>query len=282
MLQLAFGAIRGVLSDPVVRRIFLVYGTAFLANQITRPYVPVLVERAMYFGFDGHDSVGVNAPNRSWYLPDGMTRNADTWLLLMNPNSSSVPVRITFLKEEGSPVVKEFTLKGTSRLNVFTNEFVPNTRFSIVVESDSPVVAERATYTQAGRSGDGKPGSWFLARRWYAAEGFTGHTVNLVAMNPGTVAAQTTFTLMLENGDTVIAAAVRHSMAASLPGPAAMRNANRRILLASMPDGRLSVDHFRLDAIGKMAPTLIRPGAYAFSKQLHHDGLDIRLNQRFR
>ena len=45
VLDLAFGAIRGVLRDPVVRRIFLVYGTAFLANQITRPYVPVLVER---------------------------------------------------------------------------------------------------------------------------------------------------------------------------------------------------------------------------------------------
>ncbi|MBA2701497.1 MAG: MFS transporter [Chloroflexi bacterium] len=43
-LDLAFGAIRGVLSDPVVRRIFLIFGVAFLANQMIRPYLPVLVE----------------------------------------------------------------------------------------------------------------------------------------------------------------------------------------------------------------------------------------------
>ncbi|HEX5451878.1 MAG TPA: MFS transporter, partial [Candidatus Limnocylindrales bacterium] len=44
VLTLAFGAVRGVLSDPVVRRIFVIYGAAFLANQMSRPYVPVLVE----------------------------------------------------------------------------------------------------------------------------------------------------------------------------------------------------------------------------------------------
>jgi MFS family permease len=43
-VDLAFGALRGVVSDPTVRRIFLIFGTAFLANQMSRPYVPVLVE----------------------------------------------------------------------------------------------------------------------------------------------------------------------------------------------------------------------------------------------
>jgi MFS family permease len=44
VLALAFGAVRGVLADPTVRRIFLIYFGAFIANQISRPYVPVLVE----------------------------------------------------------------------------------------------------------------------------------------------------------------------------------------------------------------------------------------------
>jgi MFS family permease len=44
VLALAFGAVRGVAADPAVRRIFLVYFVAFLASQMTRPYVPVLVE----------------------------------------------------------------------------------------------------------------------------------------------------------------------------------------------------------------------------------------------
>jgi len=43
-LTLAFGAVRGVLSDRAVRGIFLIFGTAFLANQMARPYLPVLVE----------------------------------------------------------------------------------------------------------------------------------------------------------------------------------------------------------------------------------------------
>ena len=44
VLTLAFGAVRGVLSDRAVRGIFLIFGTAFLANQMSRPYVPVVVE----------------------------------------------------------------------------------------------------------------------------------------------------------------------------------------------------------------------------------------------
>ena len=44
VLTLAFGAIRGVLGDPAVRGIFVIFGTAFLANQMSRPYIPVVVE----------------------------------------------------------------------------------------------------------------------------------------------------------------------------------------------------------------------------------------------
>jgi MFS family permease len=44
VLSLAFGAIRGVLADATVRRIFLIFGVSFLANQMSRPYVPVVVE----------------------------------------------------------------------------------------------------------------------------------------------------------------------------------------------------------------------------------------------
>ena len=44
VLRLAFGAVRGVLGDAGVRRLFLVYGVVFLANQVSRPYTPVLVE----------------------------------------------------------------------------------------------------------------------------------------------------------------------------------------------------------------------------------------------
>jgi MFS family permease len=44
VLELAYGAVRGVLADPIVRRTFAIFAVAFLANQMARPYVPVLVE----------------------------------------------------------------------------------------------------------------------------------------------------------------------------------------------------------------------------------------------
>lgn len=44
LLDLAFGAIKGALSDPAVRRIFLIFGFAYLGTQMTRPYIPLLVE----------------------------------------------------------------------------------------------------------------------------------------------------------------------------------------------------------------------------------------------
>jgi len=44
VLRLAYGAVRGVLTDPTVRRLFLIYFVAFVANQMSRPFVPVLIE----------------------------------------------------------------------------------------------------------------------------------------------------------------------------------------------------------------------------------------------
>ena len=43
MLALAYGAVRGVVGDPAVR-IFLIYFVTFLAYQLSRPYLPIIVE----------------------------------------------------------------------------------------------------------------------------------------------------------------------------------------------------------------------------------------------
>jgi DHA1 family multidrug resistance protein-like MFS transporter len=50
VLTLAFGAVRGVLADPVVRRIFAIFAVAFLATQMSRPYTPLLVEALVGVG----------------------------------------------------------------------------------------------------------------------------------------------------------------------------------------------------------------------------------------
>jgi MFS family permease len=48
-----------VLSDAVIRRLFVVYGVVFLANQVSRPYTPVLVEGIVGIGAGLASSIGV-------------------------------------------------------------------------------------------------------------------------------------------------------------------------------------------------------------------------------
>jgi DHA1 family multidrug resistance protein-like MFS transporter len=58
VLPLAFGALRGVLADPAVRRIFAIYGVAFLANQMSRPYQALIVEHIVGAGPGLVSSIG--------------------------------------------------------------------------------------------------------------------------------------------------------------------------------------------------------------------------------
>jgi photosystem II stability/assembly factor-like uncharacterized protein len=50
---------------------------------------PVVAERSMYWNgrVGGHDSVGVTAPSKLWYLAEGATLGGfETWVLVQNPN----------------------------------------------------------------------------------------------------------------------------------------------------------------------------------------------------
>ncbi len=46
MVELAYGAVRGLFTDPVVRRIFGLYSVSFLARQMVNPFMPLLVQQA--------------------------------------------------------------------------------------------------------------------------------------------------------------------------------------------------------------------------------------------
>ena len=46
MLDLAFGAVRGIFADPTTRRLFTIYGIAFLGRQMASPFLPLVVEKA--------------------------------------------------------------------------------------------------------------------------------------------------------------------------------------------------------------------------------------------
>jgi MFS transporter, DHA1 family, multidrug resistance protein len=59
VLTLAFGAVRGVVTDPAILRIFAIYFVTYLASQLTRPYQPVIVEGLVPAGPGLAGTIGV-------------------------------------------------------------------------------------------------------------------------------------------------------------------------------------------------------------------------------
>jgi MFS family permease len=58
-IRLAFGAVRGVMSDPIVRWLFVIYGLVFIGRQMSTPYMTVLVHDVEGKSFLVAGSVGL-------------------------------------------------------------------------------------------------------------------------------------------------------------------------------------------------------------------------------
>ena len=126
--------------------------------------VPVISERAMYWPgaftqwFEAHNSFGVTASATKWGLAEGRVGGAlgfDTFILLANPATVAAQVRVTYLRETGAPVVKDYTVGATSRKNIWVNVEVPelvNERFAAIVEvlNGVGIAVERAMYNASG------------------------------------------------------------------------------------------------------------------------------------
>jgi len=82
---------------------------------------PIIAERAMYWskgkGEACHDSIGMDSPHTTFYLPDGQSSSGrETYTLVQNPNSSDVSVDISYLTPDGSGNVKKTeTIAANSR-----------------------------------------------------------------------------------------------------------------------------------------------------------------------
>ena len=161
----------------------------------------IYAERVVYSRLDGHASHGIAALSQTWYFAEGSTAAPfQTWLLLVNPQSASARVTVSFLRESGTPVVRAYTLAPQSRMNVYVNNIVPNAAIATTIVSDLPIVAERSMYF--GNGSHGSPGVVKPAQNWYLAEGFTGggYDTWILLANPGDTAAQTTVAFLLDNG----------------------------------------------------------------------------------
>ena len=101
---------------------------------------------------------------QTWGLAEGRVGNPpglppagyQTYVLLANPGVAAATVTVRFLRETGAPVVRTFVVPAESRLNVSVagpGSTVPelaDENFGAAIQSDQPIVVERALYGNAG------------------------------------------------------------------------------------------------------------------------------------
>jgi hypothetical protein len=143
---------------------------------------PLVVDRLMTWnadGYGGHLGSAVESPRPRWLFAEGAQGYFNTFFLLANSGADEASVRLTFLLEQAAPVVYTTTVGPGARKTVYAGD-VPgllNQSFATVIESDRPIVAERAMYFGGPpfwRGGHGSAGVPEPSTTWFHAEGATG------------------------------------------------------------------------------------------------------------
>lgn len=170
----------------------------------------IAVDRTMTWTGEGasspeaHSSVGVTSPQKTWYLPEGSCGwGFETWLLVQNPNSSDATCRVTYMTEGKSPKTVEHEVPANSRESYsMADDLGFPADASIRVESDIPVIPERAMYKNGRREGHDSIGTTTTANDYYLAEGSTAHgfTTYVLVMNPNGAPVDVTITYMTDAG----------------------------------------------------------------------------------
>jgi hypothetical protein len=183
---------------------------------------PVVAERSMYLDTPQQyrqaatDSIGVTGGNASWYLAEGCTGVSEnggfeTWVLVQNPLSETAGVRLTYMTAEGAVAGPSMTLAPMSRQSVNIADVLPGCwNVSTQVDSDRPVIAERAMYWSAPgcarQAATDSIGASSPATTWSLAEGSTGAGKQgsfetwVLVQNPGSYAATVRLTYMTGGG----------------------------------------------------------------------------------
>ncbi len=143
------------------------------------------------------------APAAPAPLPDSF----DSYLLIMNPNDVDARVNVTFQGEDGSNRSFRYTVGANSRFTVPVRETAGGGSFSTVVESDVPVLAERAMYFryQGRTGGHDSIGATEPSSTWFFAEGYTGDSFDtwVLLQNPNETEAAVTLSFMRPDGGVI-------------------------------------------------------------------------------
>ena len=191
-------------------------GTSF--STVVDATVPVIAERAMYFGaakaWDGGTAASAAIATASrWYFPEGAQGwYFDTYFCVANPGTTTAHLTYRYLLEDGTAVVTTHEVAGQRRLTVYAGDEDPRVDgaagFSTEITSDVPIVVERAMYWQrpfaSWREGHASNGLTEVGEAWAVADGRVGgsegYETYLLLMNPATSDSQVRVTFLREGG----------------------------------------------------------------------------------
>lgn len=188
--------------------------TAFSTIVTSPDGLPVIVERTMYWDatrYGGHGDGALSEPRTTWYFAEGSQGFFETFLLLGNYGSQLATAIVTYLREGEAPVSRSVAVPAGTRVTLAlqTVPELAGRSFSIVVNADQPISAERSMYFGAPRLFEGghtSSGKGDLSTTWFHAEGATGPFFDtfILVGNPNNVATTLTFTFLLPSGPPVV------------------------------------------------------------------------------
>ena len=152
---------------------------------------------------DGHCSIGVTSPAATWYLAEGSSAwGFECWLLIQNPNATEATCQVAYMIEGANPKVFEKKIPANSRKTYNMANDIGAADASIMVESDVPVISERAMYRNNRQMGHDSIGTNAPALSYYLAEGTTdyGFTTYVLVQNPNPTDTDVTITYMTSSG----------------------------------------------------------------------------------
>jgi hypothetical protein len=150
-----------------------------------------------------HNSIGVTAPAKKWFLPEGSAAwGFECWLLIQNPNPSPATCKVTYMIENVGPQSFMKTVPANSRATFNMKDDIGEKDASIQVECALPVIPERAMYHYSRREGHDSIGATKAAKDYYLAEGTTdwGFTTYVLVQNPNDTPTDVTVTYMTPSG----------------------------------------------------------------------------------
>jgi hypothetical protein len=152
----------------------------------------VIAERSVYRNDrrEGSCSIGATRPDANYFLSEGSTAwGFTTYVLVQNPNDSSASVKLTYMTPSGPVEQPPFTMAANSRKTIRVNDVpaVSNTDLSTMVDSDKPIVAERAMYWGAGTA---------LGEAMHASVGLNSAHLTFMLPDGGTGVGRDTYTLV--------------------------------------------------------------------------------------